>query len=136
MFSCNQNWRFIMKSKTDEITEKAFYHALNFFKSNDRGVDNQRVCIQQLMEITGFDFDTCLKIQNPVLSLYMAIDTMSIGQSVIESNIQMVTQTIRNHLLDVQINYSQKTFDQKSSNSILSCKDIIEKTTNEVAQFV
>lgn len=119
-----------MKSKTDEITEKAFYHAMNFFKHNDRGVDNQRVCIQQLMEITGFDFDTCLKIQNPVLSLYMADYTMSIGQSVIESNIQMVTQTIRNHLLDVQINYSQKTFDQKSSNSILSCKDIIEKTTN------
>ena len=119
-----------MKSKTDELTEKAFYHAMNFFKHNDRGVDNQRVCIQQLMEITGFDFDTCLKIQNPVLSLYMADYTMSIGQSVIESNIQMVTQTIRNHLLDVQINYNQKTFDQKSSNSILSCKDIIEKTTN------
>jgi hypothetical protein len=119
-----------MKSKTDEITEKAFYHAMNFFKHNDRGVDNQRVCIQQLMEFTGFDFDTCLKIQNPVLSLYMAYDTMSIGQSVIESNIQMVTQTIRNHLLNTQINYSQKTFDQKSSNSILSCKDIIEKTTN------
>ena len=119
-----------MKSKTDELTEKAFYHAMNFFKHNDRGVDNQRVCIQQLMGITGFDFDTCLKIQNPVLSLYMADYTMSIGQSVIESNIQMVTQTIRNHLLDVQINYSQKTFDQKSSNSILSCKDIIEKTTN------
>jgi hypothetical protein len=28
-----------MKSKTDELTEKAFYHAMNFFKHNDRGVE-------------------------------------------------------------------------------------------------
>ncbi|WPY01768.1 hypothetical protein Trichorick_01686 (plasmid) [Candidatus Trichorickettsia mobilis] len=119
-----------MKSKTDEATEKAFYHALNFFKSNDRGVDNQRACVQQLMEITGFDFDTCLKIQNPILDFYMQVDMRNIGGSVIENNLQMVTQTIRNHLLNIQTNYSQKTFDQKSSNSILSCKDIIEKTTN------
>jgi len=120
-----------MKSKIDELAEKAFYHALNYFEANDRGVDHQRLCIQQLMEITGFDFDICLnKIQNPILSLLMARDTIGIGESVIKNNLQMVTQSIHNHLSNVQINYYQKTFDQKSSNSILSCKDIIEKTTN------
>ncbi|WPY01555.1 Leucine Rich repeats domain-containing protein (plasmid) [Candidatus Trichorickettsia mobilis] len=91
-----------MKSKTDELTEKAFYHAMNFFKSNDRGVDNQRVCVKQLMEITGFDFDTCLKIQNPILDFYMQVDMRNIGQSVIENNLRMVTQSIHNHLLGLQ----------------------------------
>jgi hypothetical protein len=94
-----------MKSKADEATEKAFYHALNFFKSNDRGVDNQRACVKQLMEITGFDFDTCLKIQNPVLDFYMAVDMRNIGQSVIENNLRMVTQSIHNHLLNLQSNH-------------------------------
>ncbi|WPY00201.1 hypothetical protein Trichorick_00073 [Candidatus Trichorickettsia mobilis] len=50
-----------MKSRIDEVTERAFCYALNFFRSNDRSVDNQRLCIQQIMDITGFDFDTSLK---------------------------------------------------------------------------
>jgi hypothetical protein len=107
-----------MKSKTDELTEKAFYHAMNFFKSNDRGVDNQRLCFQQLMEITGFDFDTCLKIQNPILDFYMQVDMRNIGQSVIENNLQMVTQNIRNHLLNIQINHIQKPVVSSSFKSI------------------
>ena len=122
-----------MKSKTDEITEKAFHHAMNFFKSNHRGLDNQSVCLKQLMELTGFDFDTCLKIQNPVLSLYMAIDTIGIGQSVIESNMRMVTQTIHNHLLGLQ---SGKIFNEKSEISNEkpidsdTYKNIIAKTSS------
>jgi len=107
-----------MKSKTDELTEKAFYHAMNFFKHNDRGVDNQRACVKQLMEITGFDFDTCLKIQNPVLSLGMAVDTIGIGESVIKNNLQMVTQSINNHLLNLQINHIQKPIVSSSFKSI------------------
>jgi len=122
-----------MKSKTDELTEKAFYHALNFFKSNDRGVENQRTCVKQLMEITGFDFDTCLKIQNPVLSLGMAVDTMGIGQSVIESNIQMVIQSIHNHLLNLQsgeiFNEKSEIFNEKPIGSD-TYKNIIAKTSS------
>ena len=74
------------------------------------------------MDITGFDFDTSLKILNPVLSLYMAIDTMSIGQSIMESNIRTVTQAIHNHLLDVQINQSTISHQPSHTNpkSVLS----------------
>ena len=100
-----------MKSKTEELIEKAFHHAMNFFKSNHRGLDNQSLCLKQLMELTGFDLETCRKIQNPVLSLYMAIDTMNIGQSVIENNMRMVTQTIHNHLLSLQ---PSKIFNEQS----------------------
>ena len=48
----------------------------------------------------------------------MAVDTIGIGQYVVESNIRMVTQTIRNHLLDVQINHSQKSIIRNSFKSI------------------
>ena len=89
-----------MKSKTDEITEKAFNHAMNFFKSNHRGLDNQSLCLKQLMELTGFDLETCRKIQNPVLSLYMAIDTMNIGQSVIENNKDIDILNHKKNLID------------------------------------
>ncbi|WPY00197.1 hypothetical protein Trichorick_00069 [Candidatus Trichorickettsia mobilis] len=56
-----------MKSRIDEVTERAFCYALNFFRSNDRSVDNQRLCIQQIMDITGFDFDTKSKNTKPCL---------------------------------------------------------------------
>ena len=122
-----------MKSKTEELIEKAFHHAMNFFKSNHRGLDNQSLCLKQLMELTGFDLETCRKIQNPVLSLYMAIDTMNIGQSVIENNMRMVTQTIHNHLLSLQpskiFNEQSEMFNEQPISSD-TYKNIIAKTSN------
>jgi hypothetical protein len=119
-----------MKSRIDEVTERAFCYALNFFQSNDRSVDNQRLCIQQIMDITGFDFDTSLKIQNPVLSLYMTIDTMNIGQSVIESNIRTVTQAIHNHISNVQI--AQSFSSHQPSHQTKSPHNYSQATNDEV----
>jgi len=99
----------------DDKAQIAFNHAVNFYNSNNRGVDNQRLCIQQMMKLTGFNFDTCVKIQSPVLSLYMASETISLGRQVVQEQLGIVTGLVRSHLLSIQSKIQPETKESKDT---------------------
>ena len=82
--------------------ETAFKYAVNFYNSHSRSLDNQRKCLFEMMKITGFDDTVCAKIQSPILSILMYQDTVDIANEVIQQQLRIVADNIRNHLLNIQ----------------------------------
>ncbi|PTM02794.1 MAG: hypothetical protein DA407_14805 [Bacteroidetes bacterium] len=79
----------------------AFNHAFTFYKQNGRSVESQESCIQQIVQMTGFDRATSIEIQAPVLSILMYNDTMDIANQIIQQHLNIVTGIIRGRLLDI-----------------------------------
>lgn len=90
---------FMAKSTSDidNLIKAAFDHAIAFYNSHNRSLDNQRICIEQMMSVSGFDFDTCVKIQSPILSLLMMNETIQIGNEMIQNQLRIVSGIIRDH---------------------------------------
>ena len=82
--------------------EEAFYYAVNFYSTNDRSIEKQRFCLKQLMDITGFDAETCCKIQTPVMNVFMMGELMAIGSEIANQHLSIITHNIRQHLLSIQ----------------------------------
>ena len=90
------------KYDIDSKTEEAFYYAVNFYSTNDRSLEKQRFCLEQLMKITGFDAETCCKIQTPIMNVFMMGELMQIGSKIAQQHLTTITHNIRQHLLAVQ----------------------------------
>jgi hypothetical protein len=86
----------------DSKVKNAFDYAVNFYNTHDRSLYNQQFCIDEMVRITGFDMATCYKIVTPILQFHFMNETINIGNEVIQQQLNMVTENIRNHLLTVQ----------------------------------
>ncbi|MFK7973652.1 MAG: hypothetical protein AB8B66_02145 [Rickettsiaceae bacterium] len=90
-----------MKSTIDQKIEDAFYYAVNFYNTNDRNLEKQRFCLDQMMKY-GLDLDTCIRIQNPVMSVFQMGELMEIGSELTQQHLTIITNNIRQHLLSIQ----------------------------------
>lgn len=54
------------------------------------------------MDITGFDAETCCKIQPPVMNVFMMSELMVIGSEIANQHLSIITHNIRQHLLSIQ----------------------------------
>ena len=97
----------------DSKVQVAFNYASWFYSCNNRGVDNQRLCINHMVKLTGFDFGTCVKIQSPILSMLMANDTINLGNNMIHQHLAVVASQISSSLLNV----NKKNIEECKSNS-------------------
>ena len=91
-----------MKSTVDQKIEDAFNYAVNFYNTHPRTLDNQWACLAELKRITGLDDESCSKIQNPILSVLMYQETVDIANEVIQHHLNIVTNLLRNRLLELQ----------------------------------
>jgi len=90
-----------MKRTADEKIEQAFYYAVNFYSTNDRSLEKQHFCLKEMMKY-GLDMDTCIRIQNPVMSIIRYGEMVDIGNQAIQNQLRIVTDQLRNRLLDLQ----------------------------------
>lgn len=90
-----------MKSKLDQQIEDAFYYAVNFYSTNDRSILMQEFCLSQMM-LYGLDRGTCIKIQNPIMDVFMMGELMQIGSQITQQHLAIITNNIRQHLLGLQ----------------------------------
>ncbi len=105
---------------------KAGINYANWFYSNHNiGVENQRICIDKISSILGVDFDTALKIQYPVLSLYSANNTISLGQEVIHNLHKQISQQILNHV------FGNKGFGNNTNHS-----EVINPNIKDIQTFI
>jgi len=81
---------------------QAFEYAVGFYNSNNRGLENQLICLKEMIKLTGFDDETCVQIQNPILALYSASDIIDLGNETIRQHMNIVSQNIQGRLLDLQ----------------------------------
>lgn len=91
-----------MKSSADQKIEDAFNYAINFYNTHPRTLENQWVCLAEMQKITGLDDDACAKIQSPILSVLMYQETVDIANEAIQNQLRIVTDLLRNRLLDLQ----------------------------------
>lgn len=91
-----------MKSSIDSKTEEAFNYAVDFYSKMSRTLENQRLCLKNLMNITGLDAEACCKIQDPILDVLMMGELMQIGSEISQQLLGTVTHNIRQHLLAIQ----------------------------------
>ena len=90
-----------MKSKLDQQIEDTFYYAVNFYSTNDRSIPMQEFCLSQMM-LYGLDRDTCIRIQNPIMSVFQMGELMQIGSEITQQHLATITHNIRQHLLSIQ----------------------------------
>ena len=90
-----------MKSTIDQQIEDTFYYAVNFYSTNDRSIPMQEFCLSQMM-LYGLDRDTCIRIQNPIMSVFQMGELMQIGNEITQQHLATITHNIRQHLLSIQ----------------------------------
>ena len=90
-----------MKSTIDQKIEDAFYYAVNFYNTNDRSLEKQQFCLTEMQKY-GLDLDTCIRIQNPVMSVFQMGELMEIGSKITQQHLASITNNIRQHLLSIQ----------------------------------
>lgn len=97
-----------MKSKLDQQIEDTFYYAVNFYSTNDRSIPMQEFCLSQMM-LYGLDLDTCIRIQNPIMSVFQMGELMQIGSEITQQHLATITHNIRQHLLGIQSTLKPET---------------------------
>ena len=90
-----------MKNSIDSKTKEAFYYAVNFYSTNDRSLEKQRFCLNEMTKY-GLDYDSCIRIQNPVMSIIRYGEIVDIANEVIQNQLRIVTDLVRNRLLELQ----------------------------------
>ena len=90
-----------MKNKIDQQIEDCFYYAVNFYNTNDRSLEKQQFCLTEMQKY-GLDLDTCIRIQNPVMSVFQMGELMQIGSELTQQHLNSITNNIRQHLLGLQ----------------------------------
>jgi hypothetical protein len=104
-----------MKSNEDAKIETAYNYAFNYYKQHGRSLDHQNACINQMIGLTGFDRGTCIEIQSPVQSIMMYNETVELGNTIVQQQLNIVTGIIRDHLLN--INHGNVEKNQSSDSS-------------------
>ena len=90
-----------MKSKLDQQIEDTFYYAVNFYNTNDRSLEKQQFCLTEMQKY-GLDLDTCIRIQNPIMSVFQMGELMQIGSEITQQHLATITHNIHKHLLSIQ----------------------------------
>lgn len=91
------------QKSVDERVAEGFNHAVNFYNAHpNRTLDEQWQCLAEMQKITGFDDEVCAKIQSPILSILQYQSTVSIANEAIQNQLRIVTDQLRNRLLDLQ----------------------------------
>ena len=114
-------------SRQEEIENKvnqAFEYAVNFYNSNNRGLENQLICLKEMMKLTGFDDKTCVQIQNPILALYSASDIIDLGNETIRQHMNITSQNILSRLNEVTSISELQSFPKTDY------KELIKRTSN------
>lgn len=70
----------------------AFDYAINFYGKNESGINNQRICVQEMMKLTGLEYKDCILIQEPILFTCSALRTMQISHEIISQHININSQ--------------------------------------------
>jgi len=92
-----------MKRRTvHEKIESAYNYALNFYTTNSRSIEDQQTCLAEMVKMTGFEYTTCIKIQDPILFYLRAQYTMDIANEAIQHHLNIASANIRNQLLSIQ----------------------------------
>ena len=127
---------FFRKVKTtDEKIKEAYNYAANFYSNNHRGLDNQEKCLAEMQKISGLDRETCIKIQNPIMDVFMMSELMEIGNTIAQQHLDIVTNNIRQHLLNIQPTLESCVLKELPSIPIvpkLQPINSVETTTNEI----
>lgn len=113
-------------SRQEEIENKvnqAYEYAVNFYNKNNRGVENQLICLKEMMKLTGFDDKTCVLIQNPILALYSASDLIDLANDTIRQHINIVSQNVFSRLNEITVN-TEQIFPKTDY------KELIKRTSN------
>ncbi len=91
---------------TENKVNQAYEYAVSFYNKNNRGLENQLICLKEMMKLTGFDDKTCVQIQNPILALYSASDIIDLSHQTIRQHMNITSQNIHSRLLDSQLSTS------------------------------
>jgi len=108
---------------TENKVNQAYEYAVNFYNSNNRGVENQLICLKEMMKLTGFDDKTCVLIQNPILALYSASDLIDLANDTIRQHINIVSQNVFSRLNEITVN-TEQMFPKTDY------KELIKRTSN------
>jgi len=129
----NKGFFFRKVKTTDEKIKDAYNYAANFYSNNHRGLDNQEKCVAEMQKISGFDRETCIKIQNPVMDDFMMNELMEIGDTIAQQHLDIVTNNIRQHLLGTR-SWLQNEQPKDSSDTSISSrnKKLMEGFTGQV----
>ncbi|CAN0571602.1 unnamed protein product [Ectocarpus sp. 12 AP-2014] len=102
-----------------------------------------------MQKISGLDRETCIKIQNPVMDVFMMNELMEIGDTIAQQHLDIVTNNIRQHLLgtqsrlqneqpkdssDTSINYSEKP--QVNKEMLAAVRKIDREGTSKSVNFM
>lgn len=91
------------QKSVDERVAEGFNYAVKFYNAHpNRTLDEQWQCLAEMQKITGFDDEICAKIQSPILSVLMYQETVDIANEAIQNQLRIVTDQLRNRLLDLQ----------------------------------
>ncbi len=103
---------------------QAYEYAVSFYNKNNRGLDNQLICLKEMMKLTGFDDKTCVQIQNPILALYSASDIIDLSHQTIRQHMNITSQNILSRLNEVTPMSELQSFPKTDY------KELIKRTSN------
>lgn len=103
---------------------QAYEYAVSFYNKNNRGLENQLICLKEMMSLTGFDDKTCVQIQNPILALYSASDIIDLSHQTIRQHMNITSQNILSRLNEVTSMSELQSFPKTDY------KELIKRTSN------
>ncbi len=109
---------------TENKVNQAYEYAVSFYNKNNRGLENQLICLKEMMSLTGFDDKTCVQIQNPILALYSASDIIDLSHETIRQHMNITSQNILSRLNEVT------SMSELQSFSKTDYKELIKRTSN------
>lgn len=109
---------------TENKVNQAYEYAVSFYNKNNRGLENQLICLKEMMNLTGFDDKTCVQIQNPILALYSASDVIDLSHQTIRQHMNITSQNILSRLNEVTSMSELQSFPKTDY------KELIKRTSN------